>query len=1564
MPLDPRRKIAKFQFGLLGLTSKENPSLLPDGSFRNLSNCEVTQENSLSTRAGKKLLGSTAGIYCYMIRKAVIQPTNIQPQENPSLPSLSPRYIGIGDNTGGDLWRTTTYGAGDFTEVASLINTNLADESRKAFSLAEYAAGETGGPWVFIASPNAMLKDSGANPYTTLRKWGIIPAAGVATATAKLGAAGTIAVTMSYGYPNWATGLVVTLASPAAINDFDVIVFTGVVENPPTSSGVLITSNAPAPSGDPRTHINDAAGWSIRVGMPASGGVGLDPDFDKTKVFRIFDNAGNPVTGTWPAGPYTAGGTVNAALLAIPGNVDGGAGGSPAGSQPFDYRYVYSSTETGNVGNPSQIMLADSTVVGGVPIAANKRQITVQGYGIDVAVYPGLDTIKIYRRGGTSLGLWRLVGSVANPGAGVLWTFTDNLSDLDLVDAPIMETDNDPPVPSSVPKPITGTLAVIAAAGRQSVALTLGTLASVTPGTLMHLFFDNPEDVVIETISGGGTGFTAYFQHAHSAGAAFQIDAITGQPCNLAIGYQQFVLVAGDPNNPHIIYRSKGDQPESFPLITADQSVASVACGNPSNPIMNIYEFRGQIVSLNLYGIFETMIFGGSLINAAQVAAIGTVGMRANCKTNTEIWFLHVDGVWSWDGSTARKRSELIDPIFHGQYYNGIAPLDFSQPQECVMESRRQQIYLRYIDLTGAIQELICEPMFNDRWRKYDVAAQGLDFMYAEPDTESMIEATATAGPTISFAISDQYQYAGGGSQVNYTADYFTGAWTPPGTIGGAGGASIPFDIRLPWFDMGSPTSEKLFEEVILELDSTGTSSLGGATTLTVEMLTDFFDTPVSKDTQILPIAGGNRNIWSLLPGQEVGSGGHIQAYGEEARAISYHIYGTAWPAQITFYSLTVVYQDTEMETTGGPSDWSDLGYKHDKRLYQMVVTCDTGGVSQTIVLDTMTGIGGLTYNAEVQTFVIVSDSAVKGPSRAMKTFPIKDGVIAKLVRVRPYSTAPLVGTAGGGTFKIFNVEFTQVENYPPDISLFSPWEDGGYGYLKYANQLDLDVDTNGVAVSVQIQTDGGTTVQTIPVTTTGSDRIRNLTLLPNLAGRKWRWFVDPAQSGIAGGTGKFQVFSAAFKFQQADKGEVVHSGDWDSLSWEHDKRLHTITIEADNSGNPDVTMQLDVLNGIGGGTLVSNVAQFVITGGRSKRTYPIPTDTIAKLIRVFPIGTPTVSFKSWRYSFNKTDLPPDTVLDTDWMVAKSPNDQNPSWLWIDADSQGVAATVILQNEAGTVMTVAHTGTLTGRKSNYAIPVDKVGKMWRITAAPGVNGKFQNYDWGFDRWQPVDQASGADPCEVLLWTPWQTFGWPYETIARNLTMILDTGGVACSVALQTDEAGTVETFSVTTTYTTRQVVLPCNPNLIGKSWRLLLTPGNGGKSKLWSWGLDVLKEPAAVNFWTSYESNLGFDGFKFIKDVWLNYQSTQTITFTIVSDTGTFSITLPAHAGRTTEHFNLPAVWGAGLDKSVIYKTTITSSGNFKIYANSQINWIPWNADNQAGFQHFMISTEQQLAVA
>jgi hypothetical protein len=1301
--------------------------------------------------------------------------------------------------------------------------------------------------------------------------------------------------------------------------------------------------------------INSSGGKytkAFSLAVYAAGEVGGPWAFIASENKMLKDSGANPYTGGAPPpdilhnwGILPARGVAAAVDGGSPGNLDGGASASPNNSTAYDWRYTWVSTDTNNEGNPSQTMLSDSIATNGVPLALHLRNATVTVWG---TADPQIGFINIYRRGGILFDNWRLVGTVTNPGVGST-TFTDNIADVDIVSAPILVTDNDPPISSMPPTPITGSFtAAIVAGGFQTINISPGHLVpgsgayKVQNGTLMHIFYDSPEDVIINVVT--DTQFTAYFQHTHLINADFEIDVITNQPANLAISYQQFVVVSGDPNNPQLLYRSKGDQPEAFTNTPADGTVSTVACGTPGNPVVNMTEFRGLIVTLNKSSIFETVLLGGSFTPAQEVAYKGLVSTNAWCKTPSEIWFLAADGVYSWDGGTCRKRSEAIDPIFHGEQFTGMVPLDYgTNLPQALMQHYRNKIYLYYIDATAQSHWLVCEPAFNDRWHIEDRGGSPLQFLYTEPDTQTMVGFYST-GVAVPFYLYDQTVIAG---IVNETSDLFTGSTPSNGNV-------IQFDMRLPWIDLGKPQHRKYFEEVLLELDNS--NSTNGTATLSYDLLLDYSDTAVETLTVPITQTSAGRLLISLLPNMQTFT--TVQSFGWEGRALSYRLYGNAFPVRQNFYSITVRYNLLAMLTAGGSYDWMNLGYKYDKKLYVMTIEFDVAGINQSVVLDTVTGPLGKQYNPAVQTFTL-SNPTINGAGRAMCSFPIIDNIIAKEVRVRPIATA-VIGTSSATLFKIFNVDF-QKEDYPADIVAFTNPEDGGYEYDKYCEQVDFMVNTNNTAVTVQVQADG-VTVFTGQVQTTEEARRVNLTMPAKIIGKMWRLFIDPAQGALTNGVGMFQLWSTKglFKFQPADQGEVVHTTDWDSLGHPYDKYLITVTFTWDLGAAPlnsTVTMQLDTINGINGQTPNPNVMQFVLGGTiRGKRTYALPIDTIAKLVQIYPVTTPAVAFKNWKYEFQKIDYPADTILSTPWKDAATSDDKNPSWVWIDADTAGVQATVSLQNENGSVLVMLHTGTLNNRKKLYAIPVDTFAKNWRLTITIGVGGKFQLFDWGFARWQPVPLASGEDPPDQVLWAPWNDFGYPYEKLARNLILTVDTGGQGVQVNLVSDE-GALQSFIVNTTYTTRRVVFACNPEQVGTLWRLINLNPMVPKFKLWEWALDYVKEPASVTQWTSYNQAFGYPGWKYITQVWVQYKCAASVTFTIVSDTGTFTVTLPPHTTRSTERFYPGTEWGAGLGKSKIFTISFSSSSPVKMYADaSGIEWVPLGIDRRSGTQKIMLS--------
>lgn len=1745
----PNSKITEFRCGLAGVIPKQSPDLLKDGQYRSLLNIVSTQEGSLSSRAGVKQVGqlTSSEPSCYFVRKLVVAGG-----EDPLTPSTNPRYLGVlTSGAARNIYRTVDYT--NKTLVASNVDAALA----KHWEMSDYTAGEIGAAWAYFACPNTMLKDRGSSPYSTLPKWGIQPATGVVLAAAIAGDLDIAA--LSWGATDW-DGIVLTLVSEAGLSDHDTVTLSGI-------TGVTITTT------DGRTDINDA--WEIRIGIPDSEG-----DINGTdKTFRIFDGNGQMVLGggTW-------GSNGKAEAVPLPGNLDGGAESSPNNTQPYDWRICYEETDTADPGNPSQTMSDSSTAsVVDTGVTYTSRPLELHKCSASLVVWGTDDTrigyIRVYRRGGILFDAWRLVARVVNPGAETSTIIEDNIADADLQYRALMETDNDPPVTSTVTSPIKSTFSGSVSALWQTANLSSSAFGSVTAGTVVHVVDEaGSEDVYV--VSATVNSFRAFFQFAHASGVAVEVNAICGQPCHLTATVGEAVLVAGDPNNPHLLYKSKTASPQAFPVGTdAAGAVTSIGVGTPSNSIVNVTECRGQALCLNVSALFEVAIIRGSLQQPARVAEKGLRGQSAWCKTPSgEVWYLSDDGVYSWDGGQHRKRTEAIDTIFRGQKYNGIDPIDMA-PAACAtarMEHHRGRVHLLYTNIAGKVREIVCEPLYGDRWTPFreDVYETSspeypTTMLYCEPDTQSLIVAVNNPLLGAGFGIADVVVVI---NSVNITSDW----WTSTAPTGGP----IPWSIELPWFDMGEPAMKKLFEEVWLDIDPQlyANGVYAWTPAISVDLLLDYSTTPV--DTFTLAIPSGDRlvgrQLISLLPNLVNTSGSIYQSYGREARAISFKLSGTAHPVQFQLFRLLMQYQDVGMLSAGAASDWMDLGAKSDKRLYQMSVVFDTAGTDRQIVLESRGGREGKTVGTP-QVFTLSSPTDL-GSGRCMKVFALAEPTIGKLFRVRPYASATIAGGNAVGSvdlFRIHEVDFPQKEQYPPDIVSITPWDDGGFGYLKYANQIVLEVNTNNVAVTVKLQADGadkhtftitsteadrqrnitlpagltgyrwrltcdpaqaaltsgsgmwqlfnhsikfqqadlgevvhskdwddlgspydkrlytltlrwdntggaevtmaldllkgiggatvgtevatftipagsgrtertfpladnliakavrvypkgatipvafkcwpydfqkevyppdtvaftqwedggyeydkyanqidfevntnnvaitvqiqadGATVSTFTVTATESDRRRNVTLGANLRGKKWRIFVDPTQSAITSGGGMWQLFSHRFAFQQADKGEVEHSADWTDLDHPFDKYLKTVTLEWDNAGGADVTLAMDTLTGIGGATVNSAVATFVLAGGRTQKTFPLAADTIAKKIKIYPQGTVPAGFKTWKYKFDFTPYPADIVRSTAWKDASAPVDKEPSWLWIDADTAGVAAVVQLQNENGTVLTVSHIGTASARKKNYAIPADTAAKQWRLVAAEGVSGRFQLFDWGFERWQPFPLTGPVDPPEIVLVTPWNDFGYPYDKLVRNLIVTLNTGGVYCELSLETEAAIVFTTIVVTNFNNRRPLPIPC-PNMtgVGKLWRLRLNPGLGAIAQLWDWNLDAVQEPPALTSWDSYELTLGSPFFKFVKQGWWMYQCASEVTLSLISDTGTHSVTLPAHVNsRAVERFLLPATWGSGVNKSKTYRvklTPVTGLVPIKFYpGGSGLEYMVQGGDRHAAYQ--MMSFDQAM---
>lgn len=968
----------------------------------------------------------------------------------------------------------------------------------------------------------------------------------------------------------------------------------------------------------------------------------------------------------------------------------------------------------------------------------------------------------------------------------------DDTADADIVGADVMEFDNDQPVTSSLKEAVTGVIGSLlfggglpginrisfgsqkgdAAALRVGSIINIGSGSSYEQARIIFIYGTNPVDIEV------------YFQKTHTVGESLEINAVVGQPCTLACIVGDAAFLAGDPNNPGIIYKSKQGNPEAFPTVNdATQTLNFIQATPPSQPLIEITEWNGELCALTSVGIKTIRIWKGELQSPQDTPAQrGLVDRRCYAKGDNRLYYLSFDGIYYWSGSQSIKISEPINWLFQKRTV-GLPPVDYNNLTFACMSYAQNTLYFSYLATNGLFYRLRYETMF-ERWH-LDITnstAGNTDVItayYTEPDTGKLLGSRLTSDAPSRYTFIEELSQGSVGSSDTYPIT------DPTGLTGNA----IKFSMTTPAFTGGSPETQKLFTQVVMELSNPdsdvavvpyynfsslpsgesfvipaqrGSGTVAG-TTLTRSSGITFTSDMVGSAVRF---ADGTLNVISAfnsansvtlqtaqsftgtfyllyrrrvpLPLNQVQIAG--QTLGREAYAISYQISGEGRVAP-TFNSLTFDFAPLAEIQRGKNVDWDDLGYAYDKWLQTLSIEYNMNGQDVLMYLDTISGIEGETINLGVMQFTLGG----AGTQRSKVNLPVvstaTDRIIAKMIRLRPAVTS--------SNIQIFDYNF-EYEKYPADITRFTEPSDYGKPWEKYFNQLVLEVDTGGVAAQVFIFIDGsGTPAQGLTVTSTNTDRMRLLTLRNGIQGRMARLAV------IVGAGGKFQLFKHDFVTTPADKGPVTHTYDWDDLGHPHDKRMYHMTFEYEVTANMEV--QLTGTVGIGNSQTPQAITTFQLTpGGRKEVTYQFPINSVYKLIRLQPTLTdPPVNAKIYVPKWQKENYPPDVVPYTEPSNWGTPYQKYFQQLNLDVDTGGVAASVGIEIDGNVVQTLSVTTTALNRVANLTLQGNLIGRQARIIATPGTNGKFQLFSHEFI-------VLPADKGPVLHTHDWTNNGHPYD----------------------------------------------------------------------------------------------------------------------------------------------------------------------------------------------------------
>lgn len=469
----------------------------------------------------------------------------------------------------------------------------------------------------------------------------------------------------------------------------------------------------------------------------------------------------------------------------------GGAGLDSYGEQSYDYRYTYYNIATDYETNPT-LELADAFFL------APRRQ------PIAVTYFQPTDTqfthVRIYRRGGTLTQAWYRVATVPCVDNGSAAVYSDSMDDATAEIRSQLQIDNDRPVTSVMRIPVNLTNVTFSAS--PSVA---GSVVTITPAalqTIQNVFVGqlvtvgsvaNQEQAFV--VSKVGATFTVFLQNSHTNGETVSASTKPTVAMNLmAIAFDK-IWLAGDPDNPHVLYFSKPFQPESFPVAN------SIEVGTPDSPIMFMVAMRGLLYVFTTKTVYQVLGAGSSVPTIIPTGVMhGAVSNFGWAAAESMIFYMSYDGVYVFQGASAPYLSEQTEWIWTGKNLGPVQAIDRSQIAEVFMAYGNHELFISYLDQMGGRHRMIYHDVYR-RFRDDDTAVGAITAEFFEQDTGNLIVGK-----------DDGMLY------IDRVGDYDSGGFVAGVEIVNA----IPVRMESARMDNGSPKAPKVYNELTLDWDTQG----------------------------------------------------------------------------------------------------------------------------------------------------------------------------------------------------------------------------------------------------------------------------------------------------------------------------------------------------------------------------------------------------------------------------------------------------------------------------------------------------------------------------------------------------------------------------------------------------------------------------------------------------------------------------------------------------------------------------------------------------------------------
>jgi hypothetical protein len=449
---------------------------------------------------------------------------------------------------------------------------------------------------------------------------------------------------------------------------------------------------------------------------------------------------------------------------------------------PYNYRFVYRSSVTGALSNPSPAMR------NGIDA---KRQ-AINGT-VTASTDPQVDYIDIYRTGGALITSdnsppWFYVMSVPNSAP----TFTDIYPDDIVIRNRQLDFDNYQPfldvdVPKSGTCSIVGTEVTRVSGDNFNVLWPAGTVMTIN--NVPYTLYSQPSSTTKLSLNeNAGTQSNVTWFITTPRLMSQKLPAIWG-PFGGGL-FEPVIFGCGSSYQPGKVFWTRSGNPD------ANSQFGSLELTTPSEPLIKGAVFRSQAFvfsSESLYVLQPTEVSGDLRFSGARVAGNRGLFCRdALCVGDEGMFYLSRDGIYLTAGAESISLTdEFLYPIFPhegsaGVITNGFTPPDFTLPQYLRLSYSESELYFDYRDTDGNYKTLL-----------YDIKLKGWFPYEYTPQIRTHYLEEGSGLNTILMGGSDGSLYLSGG-----TTD---------------AGTAIPVAAWTQRFDGGDPRSNKQWANGILD---------------------------------------------------------------------------------------------------------------------------------------------------------------------------------------------------------------------------------------------------------------------------------------------------------------------------------------------------------------------------------------------------------------------------------------------------------------------------------------------------------------------------------------------------------------------------------------------------------------------------------------------------------------------------------------------------------------------------------------------------------------------------